>query len=201
MKDDRGLDDEGTSAAAPSSSEKTATKTDPAHGLEDGRDPWDWKSKYPLECKPLIYREAILVGAYLFISLAASGILAGLGGGSFEIPLGESLTLSISTSLLLTFAVGALGGTTFSIKWLMHSVATGKWHIDRIYWRIFVPLVGGVYAVIVMQLFAGGLLGRVEATDLGTTAAFAFLLGYFSDGVSGLLTNVANAVFGTVEKK
>jgi hypothetical protein len=33
------------------------------------------------------------------------------------------------------------------------------------------------------------------------TAALAFLVGYFSDGVSGLLSNVANAVFGTLEKK
>jgi hypothetical protein len=29
----------------------------------------------------------------------------------------------------------------------------------------------------------------------------AFLAGYFADGVSGLLSNVANAIFGQVDKK
>lgn len=86
----------------------------------------------------------------------------------------------------------------------MHSVAKGKWHQDRFFWRIFVPLVGGIYSVIVMNLFNGGYLGggvpKADAS-LATTCALAFLVGYFSDGVSGLLTNVANAVFGTVEKK
>jgi len=36
---------------------------------------------------------------------------------------------------------------------------------------------------------------------MAMTAASAFLIGYFSDGVSGLLSNIANAVFGTLEKK
>jgi hypothetical protein len=31
--------------------------------------------------------------------------------------------------------------------------------------------------------------------------AIAFLAGYFADGVSGLLSNVANAIFGKVELK
>jgi hypothetical protein len=106
--------------------------------------------------------------------------------------------------LVSVFFTGCLGGTTFSIKWLMHSVAKGKWHQDRIFWRIFVPLVGGIYSVIVMNLFNGGYLGggapKADAS-LATTCALAFLVGYFSDGVSGLLSNVASAVFGTVEKK
>jgi len=45
---------------------------------------------------------------------------------------------------------------------------------------------------------AGSIGGQ---SGVGTLSAIAFLVGYFSDGVSGLLTNVANAVFGTVEKK
>jgi hypothetical protein len=105
--------------------------------------------------------------------------------------------------LLAVFCTGALGGTTFSIKWLMHSVATGRWHLDRFYWRLFVPLVGGVYAVIVLNLAGAGLMsGTITAqSSVGTLSALAFLVGYFSDGVSGSLTNVANAVFGSVEKK
>ena len=40
-----------------------------------------------------------------------------------------------------------------------------------------------------------------QSGAMPSTAALAFLVGYFSDGVSGLLSNVANAVFGTLEKK
>lgn len=199
------VEGEEVAKPAPASQKSGEFKSplDPAHGLEDGRTPWDWRSKYPLECKPLIRNEAILVGVYLAVFLLGSSICAGLGGKTFTFDVLPNVPFSISAQLLLTFFVGALGGTTFSIKWLMHSVATGKWHLDRIYWRVFVPLVGGVYAVTVLQLFAGGLVGgaRPMPTDIGASAALAFLLGYFSDGVSGLLTNVANAVFGTVEKK
>jgi hypothetical protein len=58
--------------------------------------------------------------------------------------------------------------------------------------------------VIVSNLIGGGLIGGGQPKQDGSIAtitALAFLVGYFSDGVSGLLTNVANAVFGTVEKK
>ncbi|MFI4933492.1 MAG: hypothetical protein ACHP7N_02645 [Caulobacterales bacterium] len=110
----------------------------------------------------------------------------------------------VSFRLLSIFFTGCLGGTTFSIKWLVHSVAKGKWHLDRRYWRFMVPAIGGVYACVVMTLFSAGLFASqatVQAGPMPTTAALAFLVGYFSDGVSGLLSNVANAVFGTLEKK
>jgi hypothetical protein len=47
------------------------------------------------------------------------------------------------------------------------------------------------------------ILGRAGDVSRGTASAasLAFLIGYFSDGVSGLLTNIANAVFGTVREK
>jgi hypothetical protein len=53
------------------------------------------------------------------------------------------LVLNIDFRLLMIFSVGSLGGTTFSIKWLVHSVAKCKWHLDRRYWRFFVPMIGG----------------------------------------------------------
>jgi len=178
------------------------TPFDPADGLEDGRKPWDWRSKFPDITKPLIKREAWIVLGYFVFFFAASALSAAIQGN--KIVLGDpSFAFTIDPKLLLIFFVGGMGGTTFSIKWLMHSVATGKWHIDRIYWRIFVPLVSGVYALVVLHLFGGGMIGaaRPLPTDIGGIAALAFLVGYFSDGVSGLLTNIANAVFGTVQKK
>jgi hypothetical protein len=57
---------------------------------------------------------------------------------------------------------------------------------------------------VVLTLLDGGVIGAQAAAQprpMGLTAAFAFLVGYFSDGVSGLLSNIANAVLGTLEKK
>lgn len=196
---DAGRPDEGSSKTLP---EKPSTEfrnpIDPAKGLEDGRKSWDWRSKYRKVARPLIRREACLVAGYFAFFLAAAGVSAGLQGQALAVG-----NINIDPKLLLIFFAGGLGGTTFSIKWLMHSVATGKWHLDRIYWRIFVPLVSGVYALVVLHLFSAGMIGSAHPmpTEIGSVAALAFLVGYFSDGVSGLLTNIANAVFGTVEKK
>jgi hypothetical protein len=62
---------------------------------------------------------------------------------------------------------------------------------------------GGVYACVVLTLLDNGVFGHQTASSqpLTVSAALAFLVGYFSDGVSGLLSNIANAVFGTLEKK
>jgi hypothetical protein len=177
---------------------------DPTKGFDDGRKPWDWDTRFPTEAKRLINREALIAGGYLALFLAATFICTGFSVKTIPIPMSENMVFSLQVELLAIFFTGALGGTTFSIKWLMHSVATGKWHKDRFYWRVFVPLVGGVYAVIVMNLFNGGMIGMGGPSNdrsISTVTALAFLVGYFSDGVSGLLSNVANAVFGTVEKK
>ena len=177
---------------------------DPERGFDDGRQPWEWGSRYPVEAKSLIMIEARIAGGYLVILLVLTFLCAGFIDQSFTgtDPL-FGKTFRFDVILFAVFATGALGGTTFSIKWLMHSVATGKWHVDRYYWRIFVPLVGGVYAVVVLNLFSSGLIGGGGhgVNSPATTTGLAFLVGYFSDGVSGLLTNVAKAVFGTVEKK
>lgn len=176
----------------------------PEHGTTDGREPWEWESHYPSEAWVKIRREAWIVATFLVCFLATSAFCAGLSGTVFNIPIAETVTFDININLIGVFFFGGLGGTTFSIKWLMHSVATGKWHSDRIYWRIFVPLIGGIYAVVVLDLFASGFVGPAKQSAPVVTSiqiGLSFLVGYFSDGVSGLLTNVANAIFGTVEKK
>ena len=191
---------------------------DPAAGTEDGRKPWDWSSRYPSNARRQIRWEA----AYLFFCLMVFGLLgatvASLSHSSFDLNIwcrSSNVTTASSTLndcvsatfpyyWILTYLAGGLGGTIFSIKWLMHAVGTGKWHQDRIYWRIFVPLIGGIYSIVVFGLASLGLVGaKIEtaATSQLTTFAVAFLVGYFSDGVSGLLSNVANAVFGTVIEK
>jgi len=167
----------------------------------DGRKRWDWDSHFPIEARRLMNAEASLLIAMLLVSLIAAGAFLGLSDQSSWIAIGE-LRLWINFRLLTTFFAGWVGGTTFSIKWLIHAAAKGKCHRDRRYWRLMVPLIGGVYACVVVTLFASGMLLREPGhEDVATTTALAFMVGYFSDGVSGLLSNVANAVFGTLEKK
>lgn len=173
----------------------------------DGRKPWAWESKFPDEALNAIRFEACVLITSLVVTLLAAGLFLGLGDAIFEfnVPIGEAPALFfVNSTLLAAFFSGCVGGVTFSIKWLVHTVATGKWHLDRRYWRLLVPCVGGVYALVVLTLYDAGLFLRVNsgATSVVTLSpALAFLVGYFSDGVSGLLSNVANAVFGTLEKK
>jgi hypothetical protein len=176
-----------------------------AQEYTDGRPLWDWKSHYPAEARKEINFEAWTLGALLIVSLVVAGGFLGAETTVGEAVLGP-FRCNVSNSLVATFATGVVGGTTFSIKWLVHTVAKGKWHLDRRYWRFLTPAIGGVYACVVIALFQTGLFGAETIhADSGKsvigTAALAFLVGYFSDGVSGLLSNVANAVFGTLEKK
>lgn len=170
----------------------------------DGRPPFDWRSHFPPEARKEINFEAAILGALLLVMLIFSALCIGIAGTrtyAFNL-LGADV--HVSFRLLAIFFTGSVGGTTFSIKWLIHSVAKGKWHLDRRYWRLLVPAIGGVYACVVMTLFSAGMFATQTAAQAGPmpiTAALAFLVGYFSDGVSGLLSNVANAVFGTLEKK
>jgi hypothetical protein len=170
----------------------------------DGRKLWDWKTKYPPEACKEMRVEAGVLSLTFAVFLVLGGVALGLSGQSMTVPLGSSLLLNVDCRLLAIFFAGSVGATMFSIKWLIHSAAKGKWHLDRRYWRLFVPFLGGIYACVVITLLDSGVMGGQDAvTDrpLAISSAFAFLVGYFSDGVSGLLSNVANAVFGTLEKK
>lgn len=177
----------------------------------DGRALGEWRSHYDTEPRQQINYEAWTLLSFLVVGLIASATALGFVGNKLFLPGWGVCTsqcaaggFSIDFNLIMVFAVGSVGGTTFSIKWLVHSVAKGKWHLDRRYWRFFVPLIGGVYACVVLTLKSSGFIGGHADLQTGshaTTAAFAFLVGYFSDGVSGLLSNIANAVFGTLEKK
>ena len=169
----------------------------------DGRLRWDWQSKYPPAACKQMRVEAFTLLAMLGVSLCVAGASLSFAGENISYP-AFGLELWISSKLIATFFVGCVGGVIFSMKWLIHAAAKGKWHLDRRYWRLMVPVMGGVYACVVLTLFASGFTVAQPASQSGgmaSTAALAFLVGYFSDGVSGLLSNIANAVFGTLNRK
>src|SRR5262245_24104897 len=143
----------------------------------DGRKVWDWKTKYPPEARTALTTEAWILSGFLVLSLFVSGFFLSVTTQSLDLPLRWMMTSAASTSasnqiptlhidfrLLMIFFFGCVGGTTFSIKWLIHSAAKGKWHLDRRYWRLFVPLLGGVYACVVLSLFEAGLIGTSQPT-------------------------------------
>jgi hypothetical protein len=173
----------------------------------DGRVPYDWQSKFPAEARKHIRCEAIILAITLLVLIVLTTIALVFSGTTYPVALptlGPNVTANVDPRLIVVFLCGAVGGTTFSIKWLIHAVAKGSWHLDRQLWRLFVPLVGGVYACAVLTLLDSGMiLGHAGDASRGTASAasMAFLIGYFSDGVSGLLTNIANAVFGTIREK
>lgn len=171
----------------------------------DGRAPYDWQSKFPVEARKRICCEAVILAITLLIFICLTSIALVFSGNPYLMvfpTLGPNVSANIDPRMIVLFFCGAVGGTTFSIKWLIHSVAKGSWHLDRQLWRLFVPLVGGVYACAVLTLLDSGMiLGRAGDVSRGTASAASMAFGYFSDGVSGLLTNIANAVFGTIREK
>jgi hypothetical protein len=105
---------------------------------------------------------------------------------------------------LLIAMAGALGGALFSLKWLFHTVATGEWNEDRRIWRFLVPLSGSVIAVIFAAIFQSGLIALFNTEsfkNLEIAFAFGALVGYFSDGLVGVMTNIARILFGTVRDR
>jgi hypothetical protein len=173
----------------------------------DGRAPYDWQSKFPAEARKHIWWEGVILAVTLVVLICLTSIALIFSGTTYPVALstlGQNVTAKVDPRIIVVFLCGAVGGTTFSIKWLIHAVAKGSWHLDRQLWRLFVPLVGGVYACAVLTLLDSGMIqGHAGDALRGTasTASVAFLIGYFSDGVSGLLSNIANAVFGTVREK
>ncbi len=185
----------------------------PADSYMDGRPLYDWKSKYDPDARAEIAYEEKRLLCYLSLSLALAAISLMLSGQVIRISLPfnavssngnpQTLSLTIGCSTLAVFFSGWVGGTTFALKWLVHACATGRWHLDRRPWRLIVPLIGGVYSSVMLTLLDAGMFGHDPdpSRPLAISAALAFLVGYFSDGVSGLLSNIANAVFGTLDKK
>jgi hypothetical protein len=206
--DGNGKKPESVRPAAPFS-----TPGRPSDSYTDGREPWDWKSKFDPEARIEIAYEEKRLLIYLALSLVLAAVSLSIGDQEIRISLpfnaasadgnSQQLSLAVNCRILAQFFVGWVGGTTFALKWLVHACATGKWHLDRRLWRLIVPLLGGVYSTVMLTLLDAGMFAHSgdASRSLAVSAALAFLVGYFSDGVSGLLSNIANAVFGTLEKK
>ncbi len=169
--------------------------------INDGRERYDWESKYEKIALDKIAREKW----YLFVLL-------------YGIPLGMFLTYVIShylndtyksanyleiSHLVYAWLGGMLGGTLFDLKWLYHSVAKGLWHQDRSLWRFFTPHLSGALAFSFVLLISSNLIRLFDQgafTSSKAVVAVAFLVGYFSDSAIAKLTELTETLFGTIKK-
>src|SRR5260370_10762564 len=107
----------------------------------DGRDLFDWQSKYPPEGKKQIRIELVsLVAALFLVPFLLLIVWQGFPKSWFGIDDQRYRTLALYSYAWLG---GTFGGTLFDLKWLYHSVARGIWHLDRRLWRMLIPLISG----------------------------------------------------------
>lgn len=164
----------------------------------DGREPFDWTTKWPPEALSKMRIEC----AYLVGLLAISAIAIFVLGTN---KLAGPLRLTTQDAHLLALYGGAwiggiLGGCVFSIKWYYHSIARGKWHMDRRAWRFLTPLVSGALAFAVATLLISRILPILDpriTRSMGAIVGLSFLVGYFSDNAVAALAATADRVLGT----
>lgn len=181
-----------------------------SNDLSDNREPYDFVTKYPSEAWKRIRFEAI----YLAIVLLLASVLVVLmvapmisGNSNYYYQLLTSIVGKPKNVLFLYILIakfGMIGGTLFDIKWLIHSVAKGTWNEDRLLWRLFTPHTSAVTAAFFALVIQSGIIALFDESSFQSyvlAAAFAMLVGYFADGVIGVLSNMAGALFGTVQDR
>jgi hypothetical protein len=185
-----------------SSKDKGSTATGFAPSdINDGRERYDWETKYP----PDALKDISFERKYLFGLLYGVPVLMVLIWSKWfwgEMGLG-SAKYSILARFSYAWLGGMLGGTVFDLKWLYHSVAKGMWHQDRAPWRHFTPHVSGALAFAFFTLISSSLIKIFDQTAFESSVsvvAISFLIGYFSDSAVAKLTELAETLFGTTRK-
>ena len=168
----------------------------------DGRKPYQWRSGYESEALKEIQTEARYLGGLLFgLPLLMMALWLELPKSLFHLS-DEKYRPILKYGL--AWASGSLGGVLFDLKWLYHSVARGRWHIDRRLWRIFTPHISGGLSFFCLALVASGALRIFDGKATNSPSVLiglGFLVGYFSDSAIAKLTEVAETLFGTVRAK
>ena len=169
----------------------------------DGRKRYDWKSKYT---DPDAIKEIRKEAWYLGILLLGFPVLMALFWMEYPRHLIHLPDHKYRCLLKYGFAwaSGSLGGCLFDLKWLYHTVARGRWHMDRRLWRVFTPHISGGLSFFFLALVASGALRIFDgkATDsLAVVVGLGFMVGYFSDSAVAKLSEIADTLFGTVRSE
>ena len=165
-------------------------------GKTDERDQGLWKSRYSgLAARKWQILEAIYIFVVVLISFTA---LVLNYNGCFQHWLCIPQDKQLFFSRIVTCALcGMLGGAIFDMKWFYKSVAHGFWNEDRVYWRIFTPIISLSFAFCLACIFKDNV---VVYGDGFSAATLGFLAGYFSDEAVGKMAEIAKALFNTNTK-
>lgn len=165
-------------------------------GKTDERVQGDWKSRYTDErtkkiqkCEA-VYLIFMVVVSFCFLFLNYVDLVSVWLG----VPNGKQLCFS---RMFTCTMAGLLGGTIFDMKWFYKSVAHGFWNIDRIYWRIFTPIISLSFAFCLACIFNENIIIHGDGFSAAT---LGFLAGYFSDEAVGKMAEVAKVLFNTNNK-
>src|SRR5207302_2795773 len=151
------------------------------------------KTRYCPDASKGIRIEALVLTGYLLITIAAISTLY-MEGPKALLSLTESKYLNISRYGYAFFG-GFLGGTMFSLKWLIHTVAKAIWNEDRRLWRFLVPVNSGFLAFAVVILIDSGLFSQQAMARPAAVIGVGFITGYFSDQAMGKLGELAQVLF------
>lgn len=168
--------------------------------LTDNRPPFEWKSRWPPEAQRGMRLEAVYIAV---IFALAFGAIYAIWANRWQFGLSEAEYRTLA-HYAYAFLGGLLGGTLFDLKWLYHSVAKGKWHRDRRYWRLFTPFISAGLAFGFFSLASSGLLPLVDSDELRQSGAMviglSFLVGYFSDNATAAMARLADRLFGEKDR-
>ena len=144
----------------------------------DGREPYEWKSKYPECARKEMKKEAIYIGAILLLSFI---LLICIVGGLIDLIgslLGlESKKIVSLEGIILYFFSGLLGGTVFGLKYFYRVVSRGYWSQDRKYWRIFSPWISACIAFVVGCMVLSGYINATHTQSFATEICVGFITG------------------------
>lgn len=198
QQSDRHEDHTTSTTRSESTKQTVGEETNFLGDLTDGRKPGEWETKYTPAAQDLINSEKNYLFIVFIITLIVPLIL---GVIHYEvITIHPYLRLK---KYIFAFCGGALGGTLYSGKWLVHSVAKFSWNADRRLWRIYTPFASGALALCITLLIDSGVMGANDISNTSFTKAFGigFLVGYFSDNAIGKLTELAKVFFGSSQTK
>jgi hypothetical protein len=167
--------------------------------LTDGRKTGNWESRYSSDAHEHINREKKYL-IFVFIGSIILPFILGIVNNEFLKTEHSYLHLK---RYIFGFSGGTLGGTMYSAKWLVHSVAKNTWNMDRRLWRIFTPFVSGALAFCIILLMDSGILNITNTDSISLPKAYGigFLVGYFSDNAIGKLTELAKVFFGSSQTR
>ncbi len=164
---------------------------------DDDHEPWMWETKYTEGAWKYIWRESIYLGSLFCLALVAlglhmTGVLYMCHTATVIAPT-EAIDFNIFYRCVYCIIMGFLGGTIYDIKILYKSVARGKWHRDRLIWRIATPWVSMALTIVVASMMAEEIF---SSASVFMSIVIGFFAGYFSESAIGKLYSVAQVLFG-----